>query len=212
MLPDRTFLAYLEELSSGSPSPGGGSVAALSGALGAALVSMVCNLTLDDPAYEDVHAEIAQILASSTTLRKRLIELAEEDARITAWLIPVIHELKRAAGAEREALHRQAQAGLVAAAKTPLAILEGCCQVLESGRRVAEIGNAVALSDTGMAVAAADAGIAGAALTVRINLAAIENRVFVETAADRVAQLCSGCRDLRDAVLTDLHRRLEIAS
>ena len=88
------------------PKPGRSSVAALSGALGAALISMVCHLTLDDPAYESVHVEIAQMLTLMTVLRKRLIGLAEEDARITAWLIPVIHELKRSTGVEREALHR----------------------------------------------------------------------------------------------------------
>jgi formiminotetrahydrofolate cyclodeaminase len=70
---------FLDEVASSSPAPGGGSVAALSGALGAALTSMVCNLTRAKQGYESVQEEIAEVLEKSEELRKELTDLIDKD-------------------------------------------------------------------------------------------------------------------------------------
>ena len=81
MLTEKPVTTFLDELASSAPAPGGGSVAALSGALGAALVSMVCNLTVGKEKYADVQEDVEALLEKSEALRKELTDLLEEDVR-----------------------------------------------------------------------------------------------------------------------------------
>jgi methenyltetrahydrofolate cyclohydrolase len=212
MLRQDPFSQYLDALATARPTPGGGSAAAVTGALGAALISMVCNLTLAEPAYAGVHPEVGKMLAASEQRRAQLAQYAEDDACTTAWLIPLIHEMQRAAGPERSLLAVKVQEGLKSAAATPLATLEACAEILQFSERITEIGNTVALSDSGMAAAAAEAGMVGAALTVEINLGMIEDKAYVAEARTRVAQLTGEMRKTSEAVIANAYRKLAARS
>jgi len=182
---------FLSELASDSPTPGGGSVAALAGSLGAALNSMVCNLTLGKKKYADVESEMAELLTKTESLRLELAELIAEDAAafdkfMVAMKLPKETEEEKAE--RREAM----QSALVDAATVPLAVMEKCVEVAALAREAASKGNRNAVSDAGVAALMARAGAHAARLNVLINLGSItapEHSAFVRTAGEAVATL-----------------------
>src|SRR5260221_14144860 len=110
---------FLDELASGHPTPGGGSAAAIMGAMGAALVSMVCNVTIGKKGYEGVEAEMRAILAESERVRRRLTAMVAEDIAafdsiLAAYMLPKATDEDKAMRAA--AIH----AGLRRATETPL--------------------------------------------------------------------------------------------
>ncbi len=168
-LPDDTFL---DRLASGAPTPGGGSVAALCGALGAALVSMVSRLTLGSKKYAEVHEPIKEILERSESMRSNLTNLIDRDAEAFDAVLRAYKMPRGSDEAERsrsEAIER----GLAGAIAVPLETMERAADVAALAERVAAIGNARAISDAGVAAILAEAAARSAALNVRINAAGI---------------------------------------
>jgi formiminotetrahydrofolate cyclodeaminase len=171
---------FLDELASGTPTPGGGSAAAAVGAMGAALVSMVCNLTIGREKFTGVEARMKETLARSETLRAELSQLMTDDieayqAVMAAYRLPKDTE-------EEKAIRTEAiQSGLKKATLTPLATTRACAEVIELGQFVAESGNPNAASDAGAGAACAQAGLKAATLNVLINLGSIKDKVFVST-------------------------------
>ncbi len=160
---------FLSELASDSPTPGGGSVAALCGALGAALASMVCNLTVGKKKYTDVEEDVKRVLGRTEALRLELTELIEEDA---AAFGKVMAAMKLPKETDEDKISRTAamQASLVDAAIVPLAVMEKCVSVITLALEAAEKGNTNAVSDAGVAALVARAGAHAARLNVLINL------------------------------------------
>ena len=186
-LTDKPVTNFLDELASNAPAPGGGSVAAMSGALGAALVSMVCNLTLGKKAYADVQDEINDLLVQSEALRQELTGLLEEDVKAYTGYSKAA---KMPRGTEEEKAERQVVmlAALKVATDVPLAIAEAAVKVMDLCMPAAEKGNKWAVSDAGVAVLMAEAALRSAALNVLINLGSLKDEEFV---ADRRAKLDS---------------------
>ncbi len=168
MLKDKIIEKFLDELASKSPAPGGGSVAALSGALSAALVSMVCRLTIGKKKYSKVQIEIKKILKLSEKLRKDLIKLIDKDAQAYNQ---VVKAFKLSGKPDIEKALKQA-------VEVPLETAENCKKVLELAIRVAKIGSKFALSDAKVAKLLAQTGIKAAILNVKINLPLIKNKQF----------------------------------
>ena len=199
MLTEKPVTTFLDELSSSAPAPGGGSVAALSGALGAALISMVCNLTVGKKKYADVQEDIEALLEKSETLRKELTVLLEEDVKAyTAY--------SKAAKMPRETEEQKAerakvmQEALKGATDVPLRIAEAAVKVMHLCRPAAEKGNVWAVSDAGVAVLMAEAALRSAALNVLINLGSLKDKEF---AAEKRAKLESLLEDkgaMRDEI------------
>lgn len=170
MLKDKTIEKFLDELASKSPAPGGGSIAALSGALSAALVSMVCRLTIGKKKYREVQKEIKKILNASEKLREELTKLIDED---TKAYNQVVKAFKLSGRPDIEKVLKQA-------AEVPLETAQNCKKVLELAIRVAKIGNKNALSDIKIAKLLAQTGIKAAILNVKINLSLIKDKRFKE--------------------------------
>jgi formiminotetrahydrofolate cyclodeaminase len=171
-LSDLTLGAFGAELASDSPAPGGGSAAALAGSVGAALVAMVCRLSLgrDDVAATD--EELSGALEESERLRLRLLELVDEDtaafgAVMAALRMPKEDDAQRSARAE--AL-RRAKLG---AAEPPLETLSAARQTIELVGSLAGRTNANVESDLGVAVQLALAAAEGALLNVAVNVATL---------------------------------------
>lgn len=200
--------AYLDDLASDRPAPGGGSAAAMCGALAAALVSMVCRLTLKDAAYTAVHGEMGSLLARSEALRTRFLVLAADDARVASGMVELVHALAAAAIDDRDGLAAQVQVALGAAAGTSLAILDACAAALELSEAAVRLGSKVALSDVGAAAAAAAAGAEGAALTVAINLAVIEDADFVRRTRGAADTLTAEVKRRHSQVIAEVRRQL----
>jgi formiminotetrahydrofolate cyclodeaminase len=171
---------FLDELASGTPTPGGGSAAAASGAMGAALVSMVCNLTIGREKFAEVEARMKETLARSEALRAELIQLIADDAE-AYQAVMAAYRLPKGTEEEKTARTEAIQAGIKQATLTPLATARACAEVIELCQVVAELGNPNASSDAGAGAACAQAGLKAAALNVLINLSSIKDGAFVST-------------------------------
>ena len=190
---------FLDELASKAPVPGGGGGAALAGALGAALASMVCNLTLGKEKYASVQTDIQALLGKTEALRKTLTDLVEQDVAVYGKL-SAAYKLPRATDAEKSSRTAAIQEALVSAEGVPMAIGEACAQVLDLCTPIAEKGNLGAVSDAGVAALLAEAGLRSAALNVLINLGAITNSGFVARERARLDALLAGKSALKEDV------------
>jgi len=190
---------FLDELASSAPVPGGGSTAALVGALGAALVSMVGNLTVGKKRYAEVEAEVKGLLDRSEALRHQLAGLLEADTQVYATLSQA-YKLPRDTEEQRAAREAAVQAALKEAEGVPMQIAQACVEVLELCVPMAEKGNRAAVSDAGVAALLAEAALRSAALNVLINLASIQDEGFVAAERARLDGLLAGKSELKDQV------------
>jgi methenyltetrahydrofolate cyclohydrolase len=192
--------AYLDRLASGEPEPGGGSVAALVGALGAALVTMVTDLTLGKEKYAAVQDDMAQIREQAEKLRTRLAAYVTADAEAYREVANAM-KLPRDDDAQKKERSRVLQHALQGAAEAPLEVAEAAVEVARLSLPAAEKGNPNAVSDAGVAVLLAEAASQSAALNVKINLAWIEDESFKTQAWARTEATLSETARLRDLVL-----------
>jgi formiminotetrahydrofolate cyclodeaminase len=206
-LTDKPVTNFLDELASSAPAPGGGSVAALSGALGAALVSMVCNLTLGKKAYADVQDDITDLLAQSEALRDKLTGLLEEDVKAYTGYSTAA---KMPRGTDDEKAERAVamQAALKVATDVPLSIAEAAVEVMDVCQPAADKGNKWAVSDAGVAVLMAEAALRSAALNVLINLGTLKDQEFVADRRAKLDALLEGKGVMRDEIYDDVVSRL----
>jgi formiminotetrahydrofolate cyclodeaminase len=185
---DLTVDKFLTALADATPAPGGGSAAALAGALGGALVAMVARLTLDRECYASVQEEMARVRDHAEALRLCLTALVDADAaaydRVTAaYRLPKDTETARFQRAEA------IQQALKGAAEVPLEVAAACADVLGLASQAVALGNRNAAGDAAVAALLAHAGLQGAARNVRINLAGIQDDAFCLAAGLRAAQL-----------------------
>ena len=191
---------YLDDAAANKPAPGGGSVSACVGALGAALVSMVCNLTVGREKFADVDAEMTTLVAASEAARVRLEQLLQDDTTayngvITAFKMP------KDTDAEKAARKAAVQAGLIIAADVPLEICKVAVEVCRLSKTAAELGNPQAVTDAGIGAILGEAAVVGAALNVRINLGSIEDCDYTSAAAAQIDEIQAEAAALRAEVL-----------
>lgn len=196
---------FLGELASDSPTPGGGSVAALAGALGSALASMVCNLTIGKKKYVDVEDEMKEVLGMTETLRLELTQLIDEDAGAFDRVMDAM-KLPKETDEEKAARRAAIERALVTAASVPLAVMAKCVDVAKLAKVVAGKGNRNAVSDAGVAALMARAGAHAARLNVLINLSGIrsdEHQGFVASSRKALEDLAGRADRLADEVMQD---------
>jgi formiminotetrahydrofolate cyclodeaminase len=198
-LTDKPTKTFLDELASSAPAPGGGSVAALSGALGAGLISMVCNLTLGKPKYAAVQDDISAILKKSEDLRKKLTDLLEEDVAAYTVLSQTM-KMPRDTDEQKTVRTKAMDTALKTATEVPMRVAEACVAVMALCPSAAEKGNTNAVSDVGVGILMAEAGLRSAALNVLINLGFIKDERFVSESRKRLNALLQGKPELRDEI------------
>jgi len=168
---------FIDELSSNSPAPGGGSVSALAGALAAGLSAMVGNLTVGKKGYEKSKNKMNNLAVEAQRLKDLLIKYIDED---TNSFNGVIDAMRMANSSEREIEIRNLaiQEATKIATYSPLSILEACALVMPLAKLAATEGNPNSISDAGVAAEMAHAGAQGAAMNVLINLSDIKDEAF----------------------------------
>jgi formiminotetrahydrofolate cyclodeaminase len=196
---EKPVTTFMDELASNAPAPGGGSVAALSGAMGAALVSMVCNLTIGKKKYAEVEEDIQGILGQSEELRLQLQGLVADDIEVYTNVIAA-YRLPRGTEEEKAARTAAIQEALKKAEAVPMRVAEACVEVMDLCRPAGDKGNINAVSDAGVAVLMAEAGLRSAALNVLINLGAIRDEAFVAAERAKLDALLAGKGAMRDDV------------
>ena len=188
MLTEESILNYLERTASAEPVPGGGSAAALNGALAAALIEMTARLTLDRKGFEAVRPEMERIAAAASGLRRRLAADIDRDADAYRGVMAAFR-LAKGTAEERAARERAIQDALRQAAEVPLRVAAAALELLELGAAVIARGNPIAASDGASGVFAARAAARAAAQNVRINASSLRDaplRAELLAAAERI--------------------------
>ena len=203
-LTELTIRSLVERLASSDPVPGGGSASALAGAMGAALVHMVVELSVDRPAAAGHEETLIEMRTAADWWQSELLDLAELDAKAYAAVV-VARRLPKESEPEREARAAELAAAIREAIRVPLATAKAASEVLELTGRLAPIGNRNAISDVGVAALLAVTAVRGAALNVQINLPSVSaDDELRGEAASEIEGLLAGLdereRTVRDAV------------
>jgi len=207
MINTHSISSFLDNLAGKSPTPGGGSACAIMGAMGAGLVSMVCNLTLGKKGYEGVEAEIQRTLADAEAVRARLTALVNADVEAFDKVMAAYAMSK---DTEAEKLQRSAaiQDALKAATEVPLACAKACAEVIELSRVAAEKGNKNVVSDAGVAVLAGYAALKSAALNVYVNVGSIKDEQFVHERISELNAVLTGMEVSTEEIYQEVKSRL----
>ena len=194
MLKDSSIEQFLDELASSAATPGGGSAAAIIGAQGAALVSMVCNLTIGKKKYADVEAEMKDILAKSEDLRVRLTGMIQDDVRAFDAVMGA-YGMAKETDADKATRDGAIQAALKEATDVPLRCCRLAREVIDLALAASEKGNLNVISDAGVGVLAAYAALRSAALNVFINVKMIADKGFVDAKLKELEGLLAGAEE-----------------
>jgi len=198
---------FLDDLASGEPTPGGGSAAALAGALGAALATMVAHLTVGRQRYVDVDAQMQAVVHEAEALRGRLTALVVEDAQAYEQ-VRAAYRLPKESADDLAARSAAVQAAMQGASVTPLETMRACIAVLRLAEQAATLGNVNAATDGAVGALLAQAGLRGAALNVRVNLGGMEDRAFAAASEQAVARLLAEADAITGRILATVEARL----
>lgn len=183
-----TVAQLLAALASPDPTPGGGTAAAIAGAMGASLLLMVSGLAKSRNNIDDEKAALSAAREAIEPLATRLTELADADTEAFNDVMAA-YRLPKATDDEKAARTKAIQSALRGATEIPLETLRACADVIAHGRAVAEHGNRSAASDVGVAIGLAKAAADGAAANVRINLDGLKDETFKNGADAETARL-----------------------
>jgi len=199
--------SFISELASNSPAPGGGSVAALSGSLGAGLTSMVCNLTIGKEKYADIQDDIKKVLKQSEKLRKRLEELIDEDTNAFNDVMKAF-KMPKETEDQKKKRSEAIQKGYKTAAQVPLDTARTCAEILDVAKVAAEKGNVNSITDAAVSALMAQAGVIGAILNVKINLGSIKDEAFVKKLSSELDSLEKTTKDKTDEILKIVDKKM----
>jgi len=208
MMTQSSIDQFLDRLASGDPTPGGGSAAAIMGAMGAALVSMVCNVSFGKKGYEAAEPELRSMLVRSEQLRGRLAAMVAEDIAAFDGLMAA-YKLPKSSDEEKSRRAETIQASLKRATLVPLECARACSEVVQMARRAADLGYKHVISDVGVGVAAADSALRSAALNVFINAPSLKDRRFAARAIEEVERLVSASAVESEATSAAVRMKLE---
>lgn len=191
---------FLDLLASSNPTPGGGGIAALAGALSAGLITMVCSLTIGKPKYADVQDEVKALMARSEELRARLHDLVDEDARVYSQVMDT-YKLPKDTDEQKQARSAKIQEATIEASKVPLEIAKECARVIELAEPAARLTNVQAIGDVAMAAYLAEGALQGAVVNVDINLRSVKDRSRTQALLDEANEVAVGQREKVEAAV-----------
>jgi len=207
MIKHNAIEIFLDDLASQKATPSGGSAAAVMGAMGAALVSMVCNLTIGKTQYRDFEEELKSVLRKAEGLRRDLTEMIEEDVQAFDAVMRA-YGMPRLTKEETATRAQVIQTALKTATLVPMRCCRACREVITLSKVVAEKGNRNVVSDAGVAVVAGHAALRSAALNVFTNARAITDRIFAEAQLAELKQLLSEAGTATEAIYQVVKEKL----
>lgn len=203
MLTDLTIKDFLKKTASNSPVPGGGSIAALSGAISASLLEMVANLTIGKKGYEEFEEEMKEISAALLEYRKKLIADIDKDSNaydavMAAYRLPKSNdeERDRRSGAIQEALKN--------AVLVPLEVAKMGLDIIKLAGNIVRDGNKNAITDGAVAAMMARTALLSALYNVKINLSSIKDEAFVNEISDQVRDMEIKIQKLEQGILAEI--------
>lgn len=207
MYPEKPMNEFLAKLASSAPEPGGGAAAALTGATGAALVSMVANLTIGKDKYAAVQSEMEQVRDRADALRLKFLAAMDEDAESFRRVMDT-YKLPRETDEQKAARKAAIQQALREASAVPSGVVGLCEEVAILSKVVTEKGNVQLITDAAIAALLADSGAQSAALNVKINLGPIGDPAFTDPLWAKIQASLEGIRAVRDEVMKITYERL----
>lgn len=188
---DTAIEPFLDALASSAATPGGGSAAAILGGMGAALVSMVCNLTIGKKKYADVEGDMKDLLAKAEDLRHRLTGMIQEDVKAFDTVMGA-YGMPKETDADKAARDAAIQDALKQATEVPIRCCRLAREVIDLALTASEKGNLNVISDAGVGVLSAYAALRSAALNVYINAKMISDKSFVDDKLGELEGLLAG--------------------
>ena len=204
---DKPVRQFLDDLASGAPTPGGGSVAALSAALAAGLLTMVCDLTIGKKQYAEFEEDARGLRQRAEAQRAELQALAQADVEVFGHL-SAAYKLPRVTDADAASRRAAIQKVTRQATEVPLRIARAASALLPLCAPLARHGNRSAVSDVGVAVLLVQAAVPAALLNVEINLAVLEDQIFVRQTRAQVEDLTIGLDEEVAGVLALVRERI----
>jgi formiminotetrahydrofolate cyclodeaminase len=189
-LASKSLTSLLEDFRSSAATPGGGSAAALAGALGASLLTMVANLPKPRATTDADLERLRTIGERSTALASELEGLIDRDAEAYESVMRA-YRLPKGSDSEKATRLAHIQDALKAAVDTPLAVMRACAAAAVQGPALLQLGNANASSDVGVGLELLRAGRRGAQLNIEINLTSVKDQHYVAAVRREVDQLLS---------------------
>ena len=205
---EMTLAGFVDTAASDAPAPGGGSVSALEGALGAALTSMVCALTLGRKKYADVQELAAAAEKQALALKDRYLDVIDRDTEAFN-AVSAVFAMPKETDADKAARRAAMQAALKLCTATPVEMMELAVEALRMIDTVSGKLNASAASDLGCAVLAMKSAIQGAWLNVLINVGGIDDAAFAKEAREKGERMLSEALPLADRLFGEIENSLK---
>lgn len=209
MLAELTVKEFLDKVAGSDPVPGGGSVAALNGAVASALTAMVDGLTIGKKGYEEHEELMKHISRLSIRQQELFVEYIDRDSEAYDHVFGCF-KLPKSTDEEKAARSAAIQEATRFAALVPMQVARNACELMEIIADVARLGNQNAITDACVAMMAARSAVLGALLNVRINLGSLKDKTFVDELkreADHLEQLaCMREKELLEVVNQELNQ------
>lgn len=205
---EKTCEQFIEETASGAPVPGGGSVSALAGALGAALGRMVASLTIGKARYADVEEEMTALAQEADMIREELLALVQADIDIFRPLSE-LYGMKAETEAEKMKKELLLESALREACRVPLDIMEKCARAIELSEIFAEKGSRLAVSDAAASAALCRGAMEAASLNVYINTGSMKDRDRAEVLNAECDAMLREYGAMADKIFEDVARGLK---
>ena len=207
-LVDMTCTAFADETASESPAPGGGSISAYMGALGAALGTMVANLSSHKAGWDNRWEEFSIWAEKGQQLKDELLFLVDEDTRSFNRIMDAFG-LPKATDSEKATRQTAIEEATKYAIEIPYRTMEKSFEVFDLCKAMAEIGNPNSASDAGVGALCARSAVLGAYLNVKINAGALKDKSFVEAILQKAAQLAAQAQEMENDVLAAVEGKIK---
>jgi len=198
---------FVDEVSRDTPAPGGGSIAALAGSLGAALAAMVANLSIGKPEFDHQYEALNSLAEKAQIIKDQLLAAIDADTQAFNAVLEAMRLPKDSP--EQHAARREAmEAGYKHATQVPVQTAKLCREALALCLAAAQAGNTAMMSDAGVGALMAHAGVQGAVYNVRINLPHIKDKIFAEEINAQLVTLLREGREVSAAVEREMEKVL----
>ena len=201
-----TIEEFLQRLGSSEPTPGGGALSALAGAMAASMLTMVCNLTVGRPRYADVEEEAQAILGGAGRLQADLLALANADAEAYA-AVRDAYRLPRESDQDKELRAAAIEHAMHTATDVPVQTAEAARAVLDLAARSATASNVTVVADVAVAAHLALAAMRGGVDQAELNLASVSDQAFSSQMAARLSAATSGAERVATETQATVRRR-----
>jgi len=204
---DKPVESYLADAAAKLPAPGGGSVSALAGALGASMAAMAANFTVGKKKFRDVEPQVRALLDEFQDGLQKLLELMDRDVEAYST-VDAAYAMPKETDEQKKARTAAIQSALKVALDTPLRTLRLCGDLVARLDSLVELANPNLISDVGVAAILLEAALRGAKINVEINLAYLKDQDFVRRTAAEIDQTAAQATTTAASVLERVYARM----